>query len=82
AQPAGAMRASDPRLKETDELFTRESNRKTKLLRDAVRHGHEGVQKALSLAGAPIAGDSTAIRTLVENGVDPLIPDYDKRTAL
>jgi len=65
-------------------------------LQDAVRHNKASVQElirdrgcqivgmdtALSMCQAAADGDLDTIRTLVENGVDPNLPDYDKRTAM
>jgi ankyrin repeat protein/CRP-like cAMP-binding protein len=65
-------------------------------LDDAVRHGHTHLQAMLCKSGARLTGekyafkmceaaargDLDAIRTLVENGVDTAVGDYDGRTAL
>lgn len=65
-------------------------------LMDAVRHGHQNVQKILREAGGHLSGieiaedvcqaasvgDVDRIHTLILNGADPSIADYDNRTAL
>lgn len=65
-------------------------------LQDAVRHEHEAVQELLFKAGckmvsldsgvhmceAAAVGDVHKVKTLVINGVNPSIADYDQRTAL
>eukprot|EP00241_Pyramimonas_parkeae_P014738 CAMPEP_0114294822 /NCGR_PEP_ID=MMETSP0059-20121206/10338_1 /TAXON_ID=36894 /ORGANISM="Pyramimonas parkeae, Strain CCMP726" /LENGTH=1092 /DNA_ID=CAMNT_0001416639 /DNA_START=137 /DNA_END=3415 /DNA_ORIENTATION=+ len=63
---------------------------------DAVREGHPAVQLMLYEAGSKMdslevafqfceaggSGDVDMVRTLCENGADPCIGDYDKRTCL
>ena len=65
-------------------------------LDDAVRHGHRQLQMilcehgcrltgekyAFKMCDAAARGDLDVIRTLVENGVDAAVGDYDGRTAL
>ena len=65
-------------------------------LDDAVRHGHKHLQRILCAYGAKLVGETYAfkvceaaangeldtIETLVENGVDMAVGDYDGRTAL
>ena len=41
-----------------------------------------GMETAIALCEASFVGDLSAIRTLVENGVEPNLGDYDGRTAL
>ncbi|EKX36081.1 hypothetical protein GUITHDRAFT_57638, partial [Guillardia theta CCMP2712] len=65
-------------------------------LQDAIRHGKMSVQTCLKEHGSRVVGIDTAImmceaagrgdlstiQTLLSNGVNPNLPDYDGRTAL